>query len=338
MADNIVEVEALVKVYEPSHVRAVDGISFGVERGEIFGFLGPNGAGKSTTIKILTTLLRKTSGRANVDGMDVDRDGAAIRRVIGYAAQDVSVDDDLTARENLRLQAHFYHLPPGDVDRRVNELLHAVDLAEPADRRAGTYSGGMRKRLDLATGLIHKPKVLFLDEPTTGLDPQSRRAMWDYIRSLNDEGTTIFLTTQYMEEADHLAHRLLILDGGKVVTEGTTGQLKAEIGADVIRIALPDNGNNGVRDAAVAALRGLPTIRETQAWEEGVVAYADSGPATIPQIVRRLDEAHVGIRELTFSAPSLDDVFLKHTGRKMRVEEVRPPSRMMWGARRRRRM
>ena len=141
-----------------------------------------------------------------------------------------------------------------------------------------------------------------------------------------------------MEEADHLAHRLLIIDCGKVVTEGTTGQLKAEIGADVIRIALPDNGNNGVRDAAIAALRGLPTIRETQAWEEGLVAYATSGPATIPQIVRRLDEAHVGIRELTFSAPSLDDVFLKHTGRKMRVEEVKPPSRMMWGARRRRRM
>ena len=336
MADNIVDVAGLAKVYEPGHIRAVDGVSFAVERGEIFGFLGPNGAGKSTTIKILTTLLRKTAGSARIDGLDVGRDAAAIRRIIGYSAQDVSVDDDLTARENLRLQAHFYHLPPGQVDARVEELLKAVDLVEAADRKAGTYSGGMKKRLDLAAGLIHKPKVLFLDEPTTGLDPQSRRAMWDYIRGLNEDGTTIFLTTQYMEEADRLAHRLLILDHGRVVTEGTPAQLKAEIGADVIRIALPDSGNNGVREAAAAALRGLPEIRETQGYEEGLVVYADSGPALIPQLVRRLDEAGVGIRELAFSAPSLDDVFLKHTGRKMRVEEVRPPPRGMFGARRRR--
>ncbi len=337
MSDNVIEVEGLVKVYEPGHVRAVDGVSFDVERGEIFGFLGPNGAGKSTTIKILTTLLRKTAGAARVDGKDIERDASAIRRVIGYAAQDVSVDDDLTARENLRLQAHFYHLPPGEVNSRVDELLRAVDLVEAADRKAGTYSGGMKKRLDLASALIHRPKVLFLDEPTTGLDPQSRRAMWDYIRSLHAEGTTIFLTTQYMEEADRLSGRLVIIDRGKIVTDGTPSQLKAEVGADVIRIALPESGNNGVREAAIAALNGMPSIKNVQAYEEGLVVYAESGPAMIPQIVRKLDEARVEIRELSFSAPSLDDVFLKHTGHKMRAEEVRMPSRMMFGGPRRRR-
>lgn len=337
MPDNVIEVEGLVKVYEPGNIRAVDGVSFSVARGEVFGFLGPNGAGKSTTIKVLTTLLRKTAGTARVDGKDVNRDAAAIRRVIGYAAQDVSVDDDLTARENLRLQAHFYHLPPGDVNGRVEELLKAVDLVDAADRKAGTYSGGMKKRLDLASALIHRPKVLFLDEPTTGLDPQSRRAMWEYIESLHAEGTTIFLTTQYMEEADRLSRRLLIIDHGKIVTDGTPSQLKAQVGADVIRIALPENGASA-RDAAIAALGGMPSIKDVQPYEEGLVVYAESAPAMVPQIVRKLDEARVEIRELSFSAPSLDDVFLKHTGRKMRAEEVRMPSRVMWaGGRRRRR-
>ena len=336
MADHIVEVEGLVKVYEPGDVRAVDGISFHVERGEVFGFLGPNGAGKTTTIKVLTTLLRKTAGTARVDGLNVDRDAAAIRRIIGYAAQDVGVDDDLSARENLTLQAHFYHLKSHEILSRVESLLRTVDLLDAADRKAGTYSGGMRKRLDLAAGLIHRPKLLFLDEPTTGLDPQNRRGLWDYIGSLNEAGTTIFLTTQYMEEADRLSHRLSIIDQGKLVAEGTPRALKAEIGADVIRIEIAEDGAADGRARARAALAGIPAIRQVQDFEDGLVVYAEDGSSLVPQVVRRLDEARVEIGELNFSAPSLDDVFLRHTGHKMRVEEVRPPSRIGFGMGRRR--
>src|SRR3989441_4598917 len=214
MTDNIIEVRDLVKVYTGG-VRAVDGISFHVARGEVFGFLGPNGAGKSTTIKVLTTLLQKTEGAVTVDGINLEKDPAAIRKIIGYASQEVSVDDDLTGRENLRLQCMFHHLHKADAEKRVNEILKATGLEEAADRRAGTYSGGMRKRLDLATAIITRPKLLFLDEPTTGLDPQNRVAMWEYIKDLNNEGTTIFLTTQYMEAADRLAVRLRIVDQGE---------------------------------------------------------------------------------------------------------------------------
>lgn len=337
--DRIVQVEKLVKVYEPD-IRAVDGISFHLERGEIFGFLGPNGAGKSTTIKVLTTLLRPTSGKAIVDGIDVTRDPAAVRRMIGYAPQDVGVDDDLTGRENLRLQCRFYHLPSGEIESRVDELLKKVDIEEAADRPARTYSGGMRKRLDLATALIHKPKLLFLDEPTTGLDPQNRRAVWDYIESLNAAGTTIFLTTQYMEEADRLADRLSIIDHGRIVAEGTPPALKAEIGADVVELALKENGNPDVRSRAKELLAAIPGVREVRDYEDALAVYAQGGSTLVPHIVRALDGAGTEIARLSLSGPSLDDVFLKHTGHKMRVEEVKPPSRNVFmgiGARRRQR-
>ena len=230
--DAIIQVQDLAKIFDPD-IRAVDGISFAVRRGEIFGFLGPNGAGKTTTIKVITTLIKKTSGRAVVDGIDVDKDPAAIRKIIGYAAQEVGIDDELTGRENLRLQCALYHLPKAERDERIAELLKAIDLEDAADRRAGTYSGGMRKRLDLAMALIPHPKVLFLDEPTTGLDPQNRAAVWEYIRGLNEQGMTIFLTTQYMEEADRLADRLCIIDHGHIMAEGTPASLKGSIGADV---------------------------------------------------------------------------------------------------------
>lgn len=335
MADPMLKVERLLKVYEPFHVRAVDGISFQVEHGEIFGFLGPNGAGKSTTIKIVTTILRKTDGTVTVGGVDLDRDPAAIRRMIGYAAQEVGIDDDLTGRENLTLQGHFYHLPSGRIPDRVHLLLETVDLVEVADRKAGTYSGGMRKRLDLATALIHEPDLLFLDEPTTGLDPQTRRAIWEYIEELNEAGTTIFLTTQYMEEADRLAHRLAIIDVGKLVAEGTPRKLKAEIGADVIHVDLKGEENGKPREVARGALTAVPGIREIQDYEDGLVIYADDGSSLIPTVVRALDGAQVEIANLAFSPPSLDDVFLRHTGKKMRVEEVRPPT-FRWGSRRRR--
>ena len=326
---SIVTVTDLVKVYDPN-IRAVDGISFHVERGEIFGFLGPNGAGKSTTIKVLTTLLRKTAGEAFVDGFDVDRDASKVREVIGYGAQDVGVDDDLTGRENLRLQCRFYHIARHETPARVDEVLKAVGLEEAADRRARTYSGGMRRRLDLAMALISRPKLLFLDEPTTGLDPQNRIAVWEYIKRLNDAGMTIFLTTQYMEEADRLCDRIAIIDLGKIVASGTPASLKAEIGADVIQLALKAQDGRNAKDVAREALRRLPGVVNVQNYDGGVMVYAKNGPALVPQVVRMLDDAGVQIGQLTLSAPSLDDVFLKHTGHQLRVEEVKPPSRMAW--------
>jgi len=332
--DAIVVVRDLHKTFEPD-VKAVDGISFHVKRGEIFGFLGPNGAGKSTTIKILTTLLQKTSGRAVIDALDVDTEPAKIREIIGYAAQDVGVDDDLTGRENLRLQAKFYHIPRGEIEARVDYILKTVGLVEGADRRSATYSGGMRRRLDLAMALISKPKLLFLDEPTTGLDPQNRIGVWNYIKSLNEQGMTIFLTTQYMEEADRLCDRLCIIDHGKIVAEGTPAELKAEIGADVIQVALKSDGTKDAHDVSREALRRIPGVQEVKDYDAGVTVYAKNGPSLVPQLVRMLDDVGVQITQLTLSAPSLDDVFLKHTGHQMRVEEVKPPSRMPWGARRR---
>ena len=332
--DNIIEVTDLTRVFDPD-IRAVDGITFHVERGEVFGFLGPNGAGKSTTIKVLTTLLQKTSGKVIVDGIDLERDPAAIRTIIGYASQETSVDDDLTGRENLRLQCMFHHLRKADSEKRINDILKATGLEEAADRRAGTYSGGMRKRLDLATAIITRPKLLFLDEPTTGLDPQNRVAMWEYIQNLNKEGTTIFLTTQYMEEADRLADRLCIVDQGKIVAEGTPAALKAEIGADVVELALKENGESAVRAKAREALGRLGGVQEIRDYDGGIMVFAQNGPRLVAEIVRVLDTASVHIAQITVSSPSLDDVFVKHTGRKLRVEEVRPPGRTPFGRRRR---
>src|SRR5213593_2300082 len=335
--DNIIEVNELVKVYN-GNVRAVDGISFHVERGEVFGFLGPNGAGKGTAIEVLTSLLQKTAGLVTVDGLDVVKDPAAIRKIIGYASQAVSVDDDLTGRENLRLQCGFHHLRRDEADKRIAEILKATALEEAADRRAGTYSGGMRKRLDLATAIITRPKLLFLDEPTTGLDPQNRVAMWEYIQNLNDQGTTIFLTTQYMEEADRLADRLCIVDQGKIVAEGTPAALKSEIGADVVSLALQENGGSGARDTARGILARLSGVQEIKDYDGGIMVFARSGPSLVPEIVRSLDAANVHIAQLSLSSPSLDDVFVKHTGRKLRVEEVKPVGRTPFGGRRRRPM
>jgi ABC-2 type transport system ATP-binding protein len=330
--DAIIEVKDLHKTFDPD-IKAVDGISFTVGRGEIFGFLGPNGAGKSTTIKILATLIGRTSGEIRVDGIDPAKDPVAVRKLIGYTSQDTSVDDQLTGRENLMLQCALHHMRRAEAQARTEELIKAVDLVEAADRKAGTYSGGMRKRLDLATGLVGKPKLLFLDEPTTGLDPQNRQGMWKYIKSLNDEGTTIFLTTQYMEEADHLADRLCIIDQGKIVAEGTPASLKAEIGADVIQVVLPTDAADK-RDQAHAVLAALPGAKEVRDFDGGVAVYAKDGPAVIASVVRSLDESRVPIGQLTLSRPTLDDVFVKHTGHKMRVEAVKPKSG--WGGRRRR--
>jgi ABC-2 type transport system ATP-binding protein len=338
MSDEIVVVENLHKTYGKGIV-AVDGLSFLVKRGEIFGFLGPNGAGKSTTIKILTTLLEKSSGKVSIDGLDVDADQGKVRRIIGYSSQEVGVDDDLTARENLLLQCSFHHIPKERAKAKVEELLQTVRLAEAADRRLKTFSGGMRKRLDLASALVSDPKILFLDEPTTGLDPQSRQDIWEYIVKLNRRGTTIFLTTQYMEEADRLAGRLCIVDQGKIVAEGTPAELKTKIGADKITIRFKV-GDTLACDKARELISKLPEIQEVGQCGEGVIAengltiMTKNGSAMIAQLVRTLDSGGINIDQLNLSAPTLDEVFLKLTGKTLNVVE-RKEVAAGWGRKRR---
>jgi ABC-2 type transport system ATP-binding protein len=258
---DIITVKDLVEVYADG-TKAVDGISFDVREGEFFGFLGPNGAGKSTTIKILTTLLRKTSGSATVAGYDIDKHAGAIRKLIGVENQETVVESDLTGRENLILQGHFQHLHGESLEQRVDELLKLVELTDVAGRRAGHYSGGMKKRLDLASALVHSPKVIFLDEPTTGLDPQSRAAIWEYLQRLNkDEGITIFLTTQYMEEADKLCRQLAIIDQGKIVSTGSPAELKSEVGADTIKLSLEDGTSDSKEQLNTRAKETLAKIQ-----------------------------------------------------------------------------
>jgi ABC-2 type transport system ATP-binding protein len=329
---SIIEVKDLVLVYSDG-TKAVDGISFDVQEGEFFGFLGPNGAGKSTTIKILTTLLRKTSGSATIAGYDVSKEAAVIRKIIGVQSQETTVDGDLTGRENITLQGHFHQMNGNDIKNRVNELLHLVGLEEAAEKRARNYSGGMKKRLDLATALVHKPKILFLDEPTTGLDPQSRSAIWTYLEKLNKEdGITIFLTTQYLEEADKLCKRLSIIDAGKIVASGSPAELKREIGADSIRISLENCQKDNAK--AKELIKSMTDVNEILDSEECITVYAKNAGLLIADIVRALDSSDIRIASVTFSSPSLDDVFMKHTGKRIRTEElVKAPSAMFGGRR-----
>jgi ABC-2 type transport system ATP-binding protein len=330
--DDIISVKNLVEIYSDG-TKAVDDISFDVAEGEFFGFLGPNGAGKSTTIKILTTLLRKTSGSVNIAGYDVAKQASDIRKIIGVQSQETTVDGDLTGRENITLQGHFHQMGRDEIKKRVDELLVLVGLEEAAEKRARNYSGGMKKRLDLATALIHKPKLLFLDEPTTGLDPQSRSAIWSYLEKLNkEEGITIFLTTQYLEEADRLCKRLSIIDVGKIVASGSPLELKHEIGADSIRVSLENCKKDG--NKAKELIRSMTGVTEIVDSEECLTVYAKSAGLLIADIVRALDSSDIRLTSVTFSSPSLDDVFLKHTGKRIRVEElVKAPSRMFGGRR-----
>ncbi len=333
----VIKVENLTKIYNGT-VRAVDGINFFVEDQEVFGFLGPNGAGKTTTIKILATLLKKTSGKAYVSGYEVEENPVAIRKIIGYTAQDVEIDEDLTGRENLVLSGHLYHLPDKKVKQRTDELLEILGLTKAANRLAGTYSGGMRKRLDLATVLVHQPQIIFLDEPTTGLDPQSRFALWDYLKNLNQEGVTIFLTTQYMEEADRLCNRLAIIDLGKIVAEGEPKKLKAEIGGDIITLEIKDGAeeakNYQVR--AKGILEKVSYISEIKLLENNRLGvYVKNGGETIPEIIKILNSQEIPLSSLSLSESSLDDVFLKYTGHELRVEEEKRKSHMRKVMRRR---
>lgn len=289
-------------------VKAVDGVDLRVDAGEIVGFLGPNGAGKSTTVRMLTTLLRPTGGSATVAGFDVVRQANDVRRNIGVALQDAAIDPLMTGRELLLLQAVLYGIPKAHHRERAAELLERVGLSAAGDRRVGTYSGGMRRRLDLALSLIHEPSVLFLDEPTTGLDPMSRIALWDEIRRLNGEGTTVLLTTQYLEEADQLAERIAIIDHGRIVREGRPAELKAEVGFPTLFV----NVDREHLDRASELLREFGQLRPTAEGTLGV--GLERGASAVSQVIRRLDESGIAVHHLELNEPSLDDVFAEATG------------------------
>jgi ABC-2 type transport system ATP-binding protein len=292
-------------------VEAVNGINLQVNAGEIFGFLGPNGAGKSTVVRMLTTLLRPTSGKAFVAGFDVAKHPNEVRQRIGVALQDAAIDPLMTGVELLRLQAVLYAIPKSKMKSRADELLERVGLTAAADRRVGTYSGGMRRRLDLALSLIHQPTVLFLDEPTTGLDPMSRVSLWEEVRRLNNEGTTVMLTTQYLEEADQLADRIAIIDKGVIVREGKPQELKAGVGFPTLVI----NVSRDQHELAKSILMGFGDLRPTA---EGTLGVGLRGGAeAVTDVVRKLDESSIRVQHLELNEPSLDDVFAEATGHRL---------------------
>src|SRR6476619_256681 len=309
-----IEVEGLVREFK-NGPRAVDAIDLRVAPGEIYGFLGPNGAGKSTTVLMLTTLLPPTAGTARVAGFDIVGEGGRVRGAIGAALQEAALDPLLSGREHMRLQTALHGLPKAERTARSDELLARVGLSEAADRRVGEYSGGMKRRLDLALALAHRPRILFLDEPTTGLDIQSRTALWDEVARLaSDEGVTVFLTTQYLEEADALADRVGIIDTGRIVAEGTQAELKAEIGRPTVE-AVPREPADRERVAAEA----LAPFGEAAgaAHRSGASVRLEGGESQLADVVRALDAAGIAIEQLQLHAPSLDDVFLAKTGRSL---------------------
>jgi len=306
-----VEAHHLVKTYPPG-VRALDGLSISIAPGEIFGLLGPNGAGKSTAIKILTTLAKPDEGTATVAGHDVGKHPDRVRRAIGVVAQKSGSDPLATGRDNLMLQGRLYRMPTRALKQRVDELLDRFDLADAADRAAKTYSGGMLRRLDVAIGLVHQPEVLFLDEPTTGLDPEARAALWQEIEHLSAaEGLTILLTTHYLEEADQLAGRLAIVDRGAVVVEGTPEELKGELRGDAIHVQL-----RGAPDQAAVKAALTTHVRDARLNGTELSARADDGARTVPAVLAALDAAGVRVGSVTVARPSLDDVYLRHVGRR----------------------
>jgi len=311
MGNNGIEVDGLVRDFKGG-VRAVDAIDLRVAPGEIYGFLGPNGAGKSTTVLVLTTLLPPTAGSARVAGLDVVRQGAEVRRAIGASLQESALDPFLTGREHMRLQSSLHGLGKAERDARATELLERVGLTDAADRKVGGYSGGMKRRLDLGLALVHRPRLLFLDEPTTGLDPQSRAALWDEVRRLATDGVTVFLTTQYLEEADVLADRVGIIDRGKIVAEGTPSELKAAIGRGSVE-AIPRDPGDLERLASVLHRFG----EDAAASPNGVAARLPEGVSDLAEIVRTLDAEGLAIADLRLHAPTLDDVFLAKTGRSL---------------------
>jgi ABC-2 type transport system ATP-binding protein len=315
---NVIEARGLVKKY--GDVIALDGLDLAVAEGSVLGLLGPNGAGKTTTVRILTTLLKPDQGSARVAGYDVVRQADQVRRVIGLTGQYAAVDEYLTGRENLRMFGDLYHLAPAYVRQRTGELLERFDLADAADRSLRTYSGGMRRRLDLAASLIAKPSILFLDEPTTGLDPRSRLGLWDVITELVAEGTTVLLTTQYLEEADQLAEEIVVIDHGRVIAQGTSDSLKDAVGGDRIEVVVtsPDSlgaAESALREGATGDIIVDPSARRVSAPVSG-------GSTALVAAIRRLDAAGVDIADVVLRRPTLDDVFLSLTGHAADEEEV----------------
>ena len=294
-------------------VDAVLGVDLVVEEGEIFGFLGPNGAGKTTTLRILATLITPDGGDATIAGVDLRRSPGEVRRRIGYVAQGGSTWDEVTAREELAYQGRLYGLGRTEARRRAAEAVTTFQLEAFADRRCKTYSGGQRRRVDVALGVLHRPRVVFLDEPTTGLDPQSRAHMWDEVRRLRGEGMTVFITTHYLEEADALCDRIAIIDNGVLVAEGTPTELKREVAGDVVTVGL-----NGSAPRAATLLSAEAYVRRLEPVDSGVRLYVDSGAVAIPQILRTLDGSGVPLGSIELHRPSLDDVLLAKTGRSLR--------------------
>jgi len=309
---HVIEANNLTKRF--GNLVAVDHVSFSVEEGEIFGFLGPNGAGKTTTINVLTTLLNPTEGSANVGGFDVEKQDGKVREIVGLVPQDLTVDEDLTGMENMMLQAKLYHVPTEVARERIREALSLVGLADAADRRVETYSGGMRKRLELAEGLIHYPKVLFLDEPTLGLDVQTRVVMWDYIKKLRDEHKiTMFLTTHYMEEADILCDRMAIIDHGKIVALDTPQNLKDSLGGDIIELEF-----NRKMDDQTEKLSSLPQVKDVKKIGDMYRIKVSKGEKALPEIMEKMLEMNLRMGRVSLVKPTLDQVYLEYTGRSLR--------------------
>ncbi|HUH06780.1 MAG TPA: ATP-binding cassette domain-containing protein [Egibacteraceae bacterium] len=335
MVEPIVRVSGLSKTFGAA-VKALDNVSLEFEAGIIFGLLGPNGAGKTTLIRVLATLLRPDSGAAEVAGIDVLKDPAAVRSRIGLAGQYAAVDGYQSGRENVEMVGRLYGLPRAEARRRADDVLEAIGLSDAADRPVKTYSGGMRRRLDLAASLVGRPQVLFLDEPTTGIDPRSRKDLWGMIRGLVDHGTTILLTTQYLEEVDQLAQRIAVLDEGRVVTEGTADQLKRQVGGAVIAVTVPDEDRAAALGALAAFLDGEAPL---DTWEAGapITMPAPDGARSLMEAIRRLDAAGIEPDDVALHKPTLDDVFLTLTGHAAPLETESPAGRRGGRARRSRR-